>query len=59
MQAWLIIVTGTTSSLVKLAGDWVGDVGKLLLLLGEVLSGGAVGILLKPVGGLLDSLEKL
>lgn len=59
MHAWLIIITGTTSTLVKLAGDWVSDIRKLLLLLSEVLSGGAVGVLLEPVGGLLDSLEKL
>ena len=44
---------------VKLAGDWVCDVGQLLLLLLEVLGSGRGSVLLDPVGGLLDGLEKL
>jgi hypothetical protein len=48
--------TGTAS--VKLGGDGVGDIAQLLLLLVEVLGNGGGSVLLKPVLGLLDSLEK-
>jgi hypothetical protein len=54
----LLIVTSATSRAVKLGGDGVSDVGQLLELLIEVLGAGLSGVLIKPVLGLLDSLEK-
>ena len=50
--------TGTTAA-IELAGDRVGDVAELLLLLVEVLCGRTGAVLVEPVLGLLDSLEKL
>jgi len=44
---------------VKLAGDWVCDVGELLFLLFEIFRSCGGGVLVKPFGGLLDSVEKL
>jgi hypothetical protein len=55
----IVISTGTSGTSIKFAGNGVGDVRQLLLLLLEVLAGGCGGILLKPVSGLLDSLENL
>jgi hypothetical protein len=57
----LVILLGTraTGTLVHLGGDGVGDVGQLLLLLLEVLSGGSASVLLEPVSGLLDSVKNL
>lgn len=42
---------------VHLRCDGVGDVGKLLLLLLEVLGAGLCTVLLEPLGSLLDSVE--
>jgi hypothetical protein len=55
----LVVTTSTTSRLVELAGDGIGNVGQLLLLLLEVLGGRSSSVLLKPVSGLLDGLQKL
>lgn len=54
----LLVVTSATSRAVKLGGDGVSNVGKLLELLIEVLSAGLCGVLVEPVLGLLDGLEK-
>ena len=54
----LLIVTSATSRAVKLGGDGVSDIGKLLELLVEVLGDGVGRVLLEPVLGLLDGLEK-
>lgn len=54
-----LVATATASRLVELASDGVGDVGQLLLLLLEVLSGRGGSVLLEPVSGLLDGLQKL
>ena len=61
MIGWLVITTCTsgTSVAVKLAGDGVGYARELLLLLFEIGGFGSGGVLLKPVGGFLDSLKKL
>lgn len=59
--AGLVIIVGHASSTaaVKLAGDGVGDVAELLLLLVKVLGGGRGGIIVEPVLGLLDGIEDL
>jgi hypothetical protein len=61
--AGLVIVVGhassTASAAVKLAGDGVGDVAELLLLLVKVLGGSLSGVVVEPVLGLLDSIENL
>lgn len=49
----------TAGTLVHLGGDGVSDVGQLLLLLLKVLGVGLGAVLLKPLSGLLDSLEDL
>jgi len=54
----LVIVTaGATSGAVKLAGDGVGDVRQLLLLLLKVLRFSGGSVLLEPLVGLLDSVQ--
>lgn len=55
----VIVTTGTASGAVKLAGDGVGDVGQLLLLLLEVLGFGGGSVLLEPLVGLLDGVQDL
>ena len=55
----ILLATGAASTLVHLGGDGVSDVGQLLLLLLEVLSGGVSAVLLEPLVGLLDSVEDL
>ena len=55
----LVIVTIATSSLVHLGGDGIGNVRELLLLLLEVLRGRIGRVLIEPVVGLLDGIEKL
>ena len=60
----LVMVEGlvaalATSSGVKLAGNGVGDARQLLLLLLEVLGCGASAVLVEPLSGLLDRVEKL
>jgi hypothetical protein len=55
----LVIVIGTSCLAVKLAGDGVCDIRELLLLFLEIFGGGSSGVLVEPVGGFLDSLEKL
>lgn len=57
--ALVLLATGAAGTRVHLGGDGVGDVGQFLLLLLKVLGGGLVAVLLEPVGGLLDGLEKL
>ena len=47
------------TSAVKLAGDWVGDIRKLLLLLLEIFARGRNRVLFQPVGSFLDGLEDL
>lgn len=54
-----LLVAGTASATVHLGGDGVGDVGQLLLLLLKVLGIGLGAVLLQPVDGLLDGVEKL
>lgn len=54
-----VVVTSSTRRLVELASDGVGNVGQLLLLLLEVLGGRSGSVLLEPVSGLLDGLQKL
>jgi hypothetical protein len=53
-----LIVTTRATRAIKLGGDGVGDIGQLLELLVEVLSGSLVSVALEPVLGLLDSLEE-
>lgn len=54
----LTTLTALTAA-VKLAGDRVRDVGKLLLLLLEILGGCGGGVGVEPVGCLLNGLENL
>ncbi len=54
-----LLLTARGTTLVHLGGNGVGDGAKLLLLLLEVLSGGLGTVLLEPLGGLLDSVQKL
>lgn len=62
-MAGFVIVVGhassTASAAVKLAGDGVGNVAELLLLLIEVLGGSIGGVVIEPVLGLLDSVKDL
>lgn len=55
----VVLTTWTTGRAVELAGDGVGDVGQLLLLLLEVLGLRGGGVLLEPVAGLLDGVQNL
>lgn len=56
----LVVVTAwAASGAVKLAGDGVGDVGQLLLLLLEILGFRGGRILLEPLVGLLDGVKNL
>ena len=61
MTRGLIFATRLASctAAVQLAGDGVGHVGQLLLLLLEVLSRGRGSVLLEPLGSLLDSVQDL
>lgn len=45
------------SRAVKLAGNWIGNIGQLFLLLLELLGGGGSGVLLEPLGGLLNGVQ--
>ena len=45
------------SRAIKLAGNWIRNIGQLLLLLLELLGGGGSGVLLEPLGGLLNGVE--
>lgn len=56
-MAVIILLSCSSGSSVHLAGDWVSDVRELLLLLLELLGGGGSGVLLEPLGGLLDGVE--
>jgi len=53
------LVRSSLGGTVKLAGDWVCDVGKLLFLLFEIFRGGGGGVLIKPFSGFLDGIEEL
>ena len=55
----LIICTSAGTTAVQLGGDGVSDIRELLLLLLKVLGGSCLGVLLKPVLSLLDSVDKL
>ena len=61
--AGLVIVvghaSGTASAAVKLAGDGVGDIAELLLLLIEVFGSGIGGVVVEPVLDLLDGVKDL
>lgn len=54
-----VILSSVTAATVQLAGNWVCDVRELLLLLLEVLGVGGTGVLIEPVGGLLNGLKDL
>lgn len=58
LQLIVGVILLPSTSAVKLAGDWVGHVRELLLLLLEVLLGGGCGILLEPLLSLLDGLDE-
>jgi hypothetical protein len=55
----IVLATRSSGTGIQLAGDGVGDVAQLLLLLLEILGLSVLGVLLKPVGGFLDRFEKL
>ena len=57
--AALLLSSSVALALVHLGGDGVGHVGQLLLLFLKVLGSGLGAVLLKPLSGLLDSLEDL
>lgn len=59
MRARLIRVGTTGAAAVQLAGNGVSNARELLLLLLKIGSLGGSTVLLKPLGGLLDSVEKL
>lgn len=61
MTRLVIIVVRHTAgtAAIKLAGDGVCDVAKLLLLLVEVLGLGRGCVLLEPILGFLDGFKKL
>lgn len=62
MAGFVIVVghaSGTASAAVKLAGDGVGNVAELLLLLIEVLGGSIGGVVVEPVLDLLDGVKNL
>lgn len=54
-----VISLSVTAATVQLAGNWVCDVRELLLLLLKVLRAGGTGVLIEPVGGLLNGLKDL
>lgn len=55
----VILATRGTTRAVELAGDGVGDVGQLLLLLLKVLGRGSGSVLLEPLSSLLDGVNDL
>jgi hypothetical protein len=55
----VVLATRSSGTSIQLASDGVGDIAQLLLLLLEIFGLGVLGVLLKPVGGFLDSFEKL
>ena len=64
MAGWLIITvvwhaSCTALTAVQLAGNWVGDIAELLLLLLKVFCGSGGGVLLDPVLSFLDGFKKL
>jgi hypothetical protein len=56
-----LVILGTRSpgTSIQLAGDRVGDIAQLFLLLLEILGRGVLSVLIKPVSGFLDGFEKL
>lgn len=63
MQLQLVVevaaaLLARSATSVHLGSDGVGDVGKLLLLLLKVLSGGLGAVLIKPLLSLLDSVDQ-
>jgi hypothetical protein len=56
MSAGLILLIRWCRA-IQLASDGVGHIGQLLLLLLKVLGGGSGGVVLQPVGHLLDSIQ--
>ena len=63
MATWLIIITvvwhASCTTRVKFAGDWIGNIGQLLLLFVKVFSHGRGGVLFKPVLSFLDGFQNL
>jgi hypothetical protein len=59
VAGWLLVTSWWSASGVKLAGNGVGDLAELLSLLLKVFGGGGGGVLLEPLGGFLNGLEKL
>ena len=62
MAGFIIIVghaSSTASAAVKLAGNGVGDVAELLLLLIEVFSSSIGGVVVEPILDLLDGVKNL
>lgn len=57
MAIVVIVLLCGRSGAIQLAGNWVGHVGQLLLLLLEVLSGGRGTVLVEPVMNFLDSIQ--
>lgn len=55
--AVIILLSCSSCASVHLAGDRVSDVRELLLLLLKLLGGSGSGVLLEPLGGLLDGVE--
>jgi hypothetical protein len=55
----VIVGLATRSALVHLGSDRVSDVGQLLLLLLEVLSGSLGTVDIEPLGSLLDGIQDL
>jgi len=53
------LIRSSLGGTVKLARDWVCDIGELLFLLFEIFRGGGGGVLVEPLGGFLDSVEEL
>jgi hypothetical protein len=55
----VVLATRSSGTSIQFAGDGVGDIAQLLLLLLKILGLSVLGVLLKPVGGFLDGFEKL
>lgn len=59
VQRLVITLAARCTAAVKFAGDGVGNVRQLLLLLLKVLGSGGSRVLLEPVSGLLNSVKDL
>ncbi len=56
---FIIRSLGARTTRVQFAGDGVGHVRELLLLLLEVLGRGRGGVLIEPLGSFLDGIDNL